>query len=145
MKKHPIFQEFPDKDNVEKLLRQDRCEIDYEFPGFVEIYENLAKIIPQHFYVIDFGCYMAAQCVYFKDHRSYIGVDTNDLVRFNTHNSKHYVMSIKDYIKNVQWGKLDETFAICSYVPDRLSCELVRSTYKNVFCFYPSGSPHKGI
>lgn len=140
IEEHPIFQEFPDKENVDKLLSQDFCEIDYEFPGFMSVYEGLSKIIPLNYSIIDFGCYMAVQSGYFKKHKSYIGVDIIEFNRFQTYNSKHYVMTIKEYIDNLVLDSFDEVFAICSYVPDYKSCELVRTTFKNVFCFYPAKS-----
>lgn len=41
---------------------------------------------------------------------------------------------------------LDETFAICSYVPDDEAQELVRKTFKNLFVYYPSNKKQfKGL
>ena len=49
------------KNQVDIILNQDYCELDYTFLGFTDIYKHLSLIIPKHFVIIDFGCYLAAQ------------------------------------------------------------------------------------
>jgi len=127
-------------DQVIAVLQQDCCEIDLDFMGFTEIYEKLAEIIPFQFTVIDIGCSYAAQAFLFKNHKRYIGVDPSNQIRFHTRNTIHYYCSIQELIElhlglNID---LDETFAICSYVPDAAAKDLVRKTFKNLFVFYPS-------
>ena len=56
-----------------RILSQDECELDVDFLGFTEVYRSLSKIIPKHFTVIDFGCYLAAQCYCFGNHKKYVG------------------------------------------------------------------------
>ena len=62
-----------------RILSQDECELDIDFLGFTEVYRSLSKIIPKHFTVIDFGCYLAAQCYCFGNHKKYVGVDIVDM------------------------------------------------------------------
>ena len=133
---HPIYNEYP-FDDVLRILRQDKCELDGEFPGFVEKYEALSKIIPTYFTVVDFGCNLAAQCCLFKNNKEYIGVDVIDLERFKVANTQHYVCSISEFVRKHKDKLPPDTFAICSYVPDEVAVEIVRRTFKNVFCFYP--------
>ena len=133
--KHPIYSNYSE-DVVIKLLTQNYCEIDYEFPGFVDIYESLSKIIPHHFTIMDFGCYIAPQCYYFKDHKKYIGIDHITLDRFYVQNTIHIISDISVYINQFN-GNVSDIFAICSYVPGNNS-EFVRSKFTNCFCYYPS-------
>lgn len=126
-----------------ELLNQLYCELEPDFLGFCDIYEGLAGIIPPGMTVIDFGCYMAPQAYFFQRHKAYIGVDTCGLKRFTPSNAKHYVCSIQDFIRD-EYPKLQADlkptgyFAICSYVPDMEAAKLVRETFGNVFCYYPS-------
>lgn len=144
----PLWDKIPESER-DRILSQDRCELDDEFLGFTNIYEKLSMIIPTHFNVIDFGCYLAAQCYYFQHFKSYIGVDVVNLERFATDNTTHYVMTIQDFIReHGDKFSTDDTFAICSYVPDFQAIELVRNSFKNVFTYYPflaPGSIYKGV
>lgn len=126
----------------EEIVTQHGCEYDLDFLGFAHIYKNLSEIIPKEHIVIDFGCYLAVQSYFFKDHEKYIGVDTESLKRFKPDNATHYVCSIQDFIKNESGNLLKEyknhrIFAICSFVPDFEAAKLVRDTFENVFCYYP--------
>lgn len=52
-------------------------------------------------------------------------------------------MSIQEFIANelpilLENHDIDDFCAICSYVPDREATKLVRETFPNVFCYYPS-------
>lgn len=129
-------------DEYALVMSQDRCELEPQFLGFINIYKSLSELIPQNKIVIDFGCYLAAQSYLFAGHRQYIGVDVVKMRRFSPPNSIHYTMSIKQYIEN----EVPQLFsahdpltycAICSYVPDFGETELVRRTFPNVFCYYP--------
>ncbi len=123
-----------------KVFEQENSDIDYDFLGFTDIYDHLSRIIPKHFTVIDFGCAYAPQCFYFEDHKRYIGVDYFVKERFEARNTEHILASIYDILYHIDYTKLrldeNETFAICSYVPNQ--SELVRQNFKNCFCFYPS-------
>lgn len=125
------------------IMSQEYCELDFDFLGFVNVYKPLSELIPVERTVIDFGCYLAAQSYFFSNHKGYIGVDSCTLNRFTPPNAVHYVMSIQKFIAEVLPGLLkahkeNHYCAICSYVPDREATALVRKTFPNVFCYYPS-------
>lgn len=121
------------------VTSQDYCDIDWEFLGFTEIYEALSRIIPVHFTVIDLGCAYAPQSFYFQDHKAYIGVDYFTLKRFHARNTQHLLMTIETFIDSeISKYDLDETFAICSYVPSSIAAKQARMTFPNIFTFYPS-------
>lgn len=138
---HPLYLNF-DLNEVDELLGQYECELDLEFPGFVEIYELLSQIIPINYTIIDLGCYMATQCWYFRHHEKYVGVDVITLKRFTMPNTYHYISTIKDFIKyhGTDFPRAT-TFAICNYV----SHENMGLTkyYPNCFCFYPCVQPNR--
>lgn len=130
-------------DEMEKILSQDECELQPDFLGFVNIYEPLSNLIPEHKIVIDFGCYLAAQSYFFQEHKAYIGVDTIKLKRFRPTNAVHFIMSIQDFIETelptlLEKYDINDFCAICSYVNDLEATKLVRETFPNVFCYYPS-------
>lgn len=135
------FEDLP-TDQLDRVFGQELCDIDGEFFGFTDIYENLSKIIPKHFDVIDLGCAYNSQCVLFNDHKSFTAVDIGERERFTQDNCTIYVMTIEQFIAD-HIGKfnLKETFAICSYVPpwggDNM--KMVRDSFINVFTYYPHG------
>lgn len=130
---------FP-KNQCNKVFNQKYCDIDYDFMGFLDIYESLSKFVPKHWSIVDLGCAYAPQCFYFTKHKEYVGVDVSNCVKFKANNTKHFKMSIEKFIeKNSDSFDMDETFAICSYV-GRQSMELVCRTFKNVFTYYPHGT-----
>lgn len=142
MKAKTLFGKFPIY-QINAVVYQDSSEYDGEFAGFIDTYEALSKIIPTNFTVIDFGCYLAAQCWFFRNHKRYIGVDTSGLRRFRCRNTTHAVMSIQKWIEKYAARQAESTFAICNYVPDTKAVQLVRTTFENVFCFYPA--PEKNL
>ena len=137
---------------IKRVFDSEYCELDVTFMGFTDTYKALASIISKGHTIIDFGCYAAAQCYYFKDFKRYIGVDNLPMEevpkpglwceRFKCENTEHYVSSIQNFIENI-FPELDIPneccFAICNYVPDFKAQELVRKTFMNVFNFYPTG------
>lgn len=132
----------PDEE-MKEILSQDECELQPDFLGFVSVYEPLSSLIPKYKIVIDFGCYLAAQSYFFSEHKAYIGVDCVNMKRFAPENAIHFEMSIQDFIANELPDLLEEHdigdfCAICSYVNDREATKLVRETFPNVFCYYPS-------
>lgn len=133
-----LWDSIPAKEK-ERILSQDHCELDCEFLGFTEVYFYLSKMIPKHFTVIDFGCYLAAQCYCFPDHEKYIGVDVVEMERFVLSNTKHYICTIQDFVATYL-GELDidTTFAICSCVPDWEAQKMIRESFTNVFVYYPA-------
>lgn len=130
------------KEEYERIMSQERCEYDRDFMGFLNVYKPLSEIIPEEITVIDFGCNLAAQSYFFSKHKKYIGVDVVDMERFTPSNAEHYVCTIQDFLDN-ELPKLCtnktnlDFFAICSYVPDFRSTQIVREKFPNVFCYYP--------
>jgi len=138
----PAFHLMPE-DQMERVFSQDMCDIDCEFLGFTKVYMALASIIPLHWTVIDLGCAYAPQAFIFQNHKAYIGVDGSPCERFTAPNTTHYECSAGKFIRNHahEFDK-EQTFAICSYVPNWFAenaIELTRQNFKNVFTFYPSG------
>ena len=141
MVKHELFEVLP-QGQVYKVFNESSCDISYEFLGFTEIYKNLSMIIPLHFTVVDLGCGYNAQCFYFSQHKRYVSVDAYKHEKFKCDNCDIYEKSIEDFIKDdIGQFNLDETFAICSYVPpwggDNMA--MVRAAFKCVFTYYPYG------
>lgn len=130
------------KEEQELVLNQEGCEYDFEFWGFLNIYKPISEIIPERMTVVDFGCYLAPQSYLFKNHKKYIGVDFVNLKRFTPKNAQHYVCAIQDFISQKLYEVYEKDngkiFAICSYVPDFDAVKLVKETFPNCFCYYPS-------
>lgn len=130
------------KEQSEKVFNQPNCEIEPIFIGFTDIYKALSTIIPKHFTVIDLGCCYNPQCYYFIEHKEYIAVDISDCIKWEAPNCRIFTMSIEEFIKtHLRDFFLEETFAICSYVPEwgADNGKLVREAFKNVFVYYPHG------
>ncbi|MDD5651627.1 MAG: hypothetical protein PHF86_14630 [Candidatus Nanoarchaeia archaeon] len=119
-----------------------RCDISFEFLGFVDVYYHLSKIIPRTRIIIDFGCAYATQAVYFINHKQYIGIDINETVQVQTPNSVYYNKGIKHFIdETFPLLSLEQKniFAICSYVPPWYNDNeaLVRANFQHLFVYYP--------
>lgn len=132
----------PDEE-MKGILSQDECELQPDFLGFVNVYEPLSNLIPEHKIVIDFGCYLAAQSYFFNEHKAYIGVDPTKMKRFAPPNAAHFEMTAQFFIRHVlpeflKEYSIGDFCAICSYVNDFEATKLVRETFPNVFCYYPS-------
>lgn len=138
---HELWQLLP-REEVNTVFAQDECEYECDFLGFADVYRPLADSIPKGKIVIDFGCYLAAQAYFFKDHKQYIGVDVDKMRRFTPDNTVHYVCRIQEFIGKhlpelLKTHSIDEFYAICSYVPDRAAVLLVKKTFPNNYCYYP--------
>lgn len=148
VKVHSLYRHY-ERDIVNKLLAQPDCELEIDFPGFVHIYHALSKIVPRSLVVIDFGCYMAPQCWFFRKHIKYIGVDITTLKRFSAGTFvEHHISSIEDWIENHYNDYNPKAcFAICSYVGYK-QMKLVSEKYPNCYCFFPNNpdmnTPLKG-
>jgi hypothetical protein len=132
------------------VLHQPYADIDPSFLGMVETYEALSHLIPKHWTVLDIGCSYAPQAYYFREHKRYIGVNLPQRPRLQTFcfaNSEFVWMRGEDFINSkhalMLQLNLEQTFAICNYVPDSNDVlgKAVRGTFKNLYCFYPSGTP----
>ena len=138
-RKSPIFNEYP-QEMIKEVLFQDKCELEFTFPGFLDIYESLAKIIPESFTILDLGCYLSAQCWYFRHHVKYVGVDVTTLKRFSVDNTEHYVGRIEDFLKERAFEfDEDNTFAIYNYVGISLS-PLIAEKFPKCFCYFPGSN-----
>ena len=138
MKKHSIcelYESLNGADYLHNLLTQSNCEVDLEFPGFMDVYAQLSKFIPYDFTIIDFGCYIGLQAIYFRNHVKYIGVDSAPMINANLANTQYYLSDIYEFINNPPIEITSKMFAICSYVP--IDTTLIRQKFSNVFCYYP--------
>lgn len=130
--------------NQKDEVFKNSLEISPEFIGFVGTYKHLSEIIPKHYTIIDLGCGYNAQSFYFKNHKQYIAVDFYpDLICFKSENCIFHNITISNFIFQILPTlnlDLDKVFAICTYVPDWYgqNMNLVKSTFKNVFTYYPS-------
>lgn len=127
------------KETFNYLIRQEDCELENDFLGFLEAYDILRRIVPTDYVIIDLGCYMAAQALLFTQYRAYVGVDIcNNLERFTTENTYHYGMSIKTFLDApFQKYKDRKYFGICSYVPDFDSVKEAEKVFDNILIIYP--------
>lgn len=136
------------KDQIERVFAKNVGDIETNFLGFVSIYKRLSEIIPKHFTVVDLGCGHNAQSFYFTNHKRYIAIDNfPDTECFISPNCIFYDLSIKDYIAgHLKDLCIEETFAICSYVPPwgADNNKLVRENFKNIFTYYPHGTLRNG-
>ena len=103
----------------------------------------MAQIVPRDWTVLDFGCSFAPQAFFFVDHKEYVGVDimTKIEARFSAANTRHFLMSIEEFIAAHSADyDMETAFAICSYVPPWGGDNIgrVRSAFRNVFTFYPA-------
>lgn len=125
-----------------EVMSQDKCDIEPAFMCFADVYYHLSQIIPKHWTIVDLGCAFAPQCLYFKDHKKYIGVDLHEFKKFSTKNTESFQGSIRKFMADMKYESLNlkETFAIISYVPaDSLTYMIVQTTFKNLFVYYPCG------
>lgn len=136
----PLLRLIP-KEQCYRVFNQMWCDIDPTFLGFTNVYCSLASIIPKHYTVIDLGCAYNPQSFWFIRHKKFIAVDIGKIERFCAPNCQIFEKDIIDFIKDdISELDLNETFAICSYVPlNDEKHKLVRSTFKNLFMYYPSG------
>ena len=137
-----LFDKLP-RHQKDRVFSSKWCDIEPGFMGFLKIYKFLSDIIPKHWTVVDLGCAYNPQSFYFTEHKRFIAVDNfSGVERFLATGTEFYEMSIECFIeKHLDDLFLDETFAICSYVPPwgADNMKLVRESFKNVFTYYPHG------
>lgn len=126
-------------------------EFCYSFPGFIDTYYHLSFIIPTNFTVLDFGAGYNSQSYFFLNHKKYIAISPHSVTEddgiFCPPNCEVYRMTTGEYLRNVNYPKGDDVFAICNCVPNwhkENSVDLVRLNFKNCFTLYPS-SEHVNI
>lgn len=138
-----LFETIPEEE-LDRVLEQEHCDISPDFMGFVSTYDHLSQIIPEHWTVVDFGAAYNPQSYFFTDHKKYIAVEPLGTIKemFKPSNCSIYRMSTGEFIKYyADHLDLNETFAICNYVPpweNENSGELVREYFPNAYVFYPS-------
>lgn len=133
------------KQEIERLLSWEFCELDYEFLGFLENYNSL-KDIPQDYAIIDFGCCQAIQGDYFKNHIAYIGVEPSvpNEYRLKQDNALYYQQTIKEFIDNTlpkliaNGIDINKAIAICSAVPDFKETAMITEIFPYYKIAYPS-------
>jgi hypothetical protein len=132
------------REESNRLFSWKECELDPSFIGFLDNYKDLEESVPKDYTIIDFGCYMAFQSVYFKDHACYIGVEPNVPVKYRVNaDAVHYKMTAQEFIKDtlpclIRNGlDLQKTFVISSAVPDREVWQMIEETFPNYRIAYP--------
>lgn len=131
------------QDQIDIVLSQNRCDIDQTFLGFMKNYYYLSIILPKYLSIVDFGCAYAAQCIVFKDHRNYIGIDTGGIKRFRTQNCKFIEGTFKQE-NQIEFEErflslgipTDKCFLICNYVPG--DHQWLTNIFDKYFFYYPS-------
>ena len=123
------------KEQLKTVLACPNTELGHDFLGFLDSYNSVK--IPEDFTVIDFGCNLAVQALYFENCQKYIGVDLIPTDhRFPQSNAQYYQDSIQNFIKNtlpklIEDGlDFNKTFAFCSCVPDAEAEQMVANTFK---------------
>lgn len=142
-------------DEQDWKLNQLYCELEPNFLYMGELYEAASILAIKYGYknIIDLGCYMAAQSFLFEDYDKYIGVDCYDSLhyhmeidfkppkRFITKNTKHYQVSIEDFLDEyVPHMDLSDTLTLVSAVPSATEGELhdkILKTFPAVIMWYP--------
>lgn len=128
------------KEELYSKLSQDGCELEEDFLGFLNTYEAVSRFVPTKMIIVDFGCYMAAQAYFFKNHRRYIGVDFYELgefshlERFETSNSIMLKQSIQEAARILP----SEYYAVCSAVNDASARKIISRKYPNHCIRYPN-------
>jgi hypothetical protein len=123
----------------DRVFNQDKCDIDHNFPGFIDTYYHLSRIIPEDYTIIDFGAAYNAQSYFFVNHSRYIAVTPLVKEAFKPDNCTVYKLTTGEFLSQVDYPK-DKVFAICNYVPgwfNEDSIKLVKEHFRNCYCFYP--------
>ncbi len=134
------------KEETDRLFSYDECELEPDFLGFLKNYKDISERLPKDFTVIDIGCYMAFQADFYKEHKSYIGIEPDVPIEYRLRqgNAEYYRLTAQQFIsetlpKLINDGlDLKKTFAVCSAVPDREAQRLVADTFPYHRIAYPS-------
>ena len=144
-----LYQLIP-KDKLSRIFETSKtvgAECDYTFLGFEEVYKAVTLFVPKSNVIIDLGCAYAFQAWYFRDYRKYIGVDKGcsdaliTIKELGLGNAEFYNMNICEFIREIFPITLidpNESFAICSYVPDKIVREMVRYVFPHCLVYYPT-------
>lgn len=147
---------------VTDILNEEDVSICSDFLGFVDFYYKISKIISYDSIVIDFGCGLGFQHLFFDKHIGYIGIDCCDWSRgVKISKDKNYCFlkeTICDFISKFRNSDEDIKFllnllrengcqmkepyitprivGVCNKVPNVEARELVNNTFLNVFNYY---------
>lgn len=130
---------------LKRVMSHGCVELEPDFMCFENLYKAVADYVPTDYTIVDLGCYMAAQCYYFKNHKRYVGVDYYEKrmhssgyvppLRFETENTVHFQMSIDDYLDEHKTN--DKTYYIMSAVPGIGSDMFDKHGIENYAWWYP--------
>lgn len=135
-----------DKNQLNKIFSYPEMELEPDFLGFLEVYQELAKKIQKRFAVVDLGCNHAFQAWLFREHALYVGVDNGipSAYRLWTDNANHFDMSIQDFFKKYSYRNNPFIFYICSYVPDVEGRKLTAKC-RYFYSYYPPDEEKKRL
>jgi len=119
---------------VDAILKAARGDIEPDFLGFLEPYAALSRIIPKGRTILDLGCGYAFQSWYFREHRSYVGVDVSPKT-LHLSNSEFFQMRIDEFVEKYAHLHQKNSFVFCNYVPGDNAH--VRAAFLDIFMFYP--------
>lgn len=128
----------------DRCLTWEESESDPTFTCFAHIYFAAKIIAPDHWTILDLGCYQGIQAHFFRQHSAYIGVDASVPLewRFRQENAKHFLEDGSAWLESHEDAKaldVKRTLAICSYVPNAKLNKAARARFPNVLCYYPKG------
>ena len=136
-----------DKKQLNKIFSFPEMELEPDFLGFLEVYQELAKRIPKRFAIVDLGCNHAFQAWLFREHMLYVGVDNGIPAeyRLRTENANHFDMSIQDFLKTHYKNMfINKTVFICSYVPD-IEARKLTAKCRYFYSYYPPDEEKKRL
>ena len=143
------------KDKLDEVFKSPYCEIEPGYLCFDEVYKAFRDNTPKDMTIIDLGCYVGLQGFFFRDYAGYIGVDELPdtgadrlpdkydgkiwMPRLGPDNSKFYVSSIQNFIKDFDSYGLDKSkcMAVMSYVPDKDAFNKADRFFPNFAAYYP--------
>lgn len=129
---------------LERCMNWEECEIDPDFTCFAHIYAAARILAPEHWTILDMGCYQGVQAHMFSGYKAYIGVDVSVPLewRFKQENAKHFLEEGCVWLASNEAARdlnTRTTLAILSYVPDEKLNRAVRMRFPNVISYYPNG------
>lgn len=120
-----------------EIIEQDKFMFEPNFLGFMAAYKFLSGLIPKNMIIYDFGCAYGFQAYYFRDHRLYIGIDSDNCKKLILPNTIYHKETIESHLKNNNLfdGK---KFAIVNYVSLNIeTLDLIKRRFSNMYIFYP--------
>lgn len=123
---------------VSKLLCQDYSEHSPDFLGFISHYWKMSNIIPKNKQIVDVGCNVGFQSLFFKNHHSYIGIDPMEINRrFYSGRSHHYRGHVADHSYFEERNISKDSFCFCVAVPSNEAQQASMEYFDNYYVWYP--------